>query len=149
LIISWGYKSLKPSHSIFLDNHQFQGTRDYAAFLTIPIAIDFMKQYHWEKVSMDCKQLTQRNASRFCELMGTEPLTAISDDFIGQLFSIPIKIKFPEKLHDILYETFRVQVPVLNHEGNSYLRYSIQGFNKQSDLDQLYNALSELGPDRI
>jgi isopenicillin-N epimerase len=108
-----------------------------------------MKQYHWEKVSMDCKQLTQRNAGRFCELMGTEPLTAISDDFIGQLFSIPIKIKSPEKLHDILYETFLIQVPVLNHDGNSYLRYSIQGFNDQSDLDQLYNALAELGPDRI
>jgi isopenicillin-N epimerase len=149
LIISWGYKSLKPSHSIFLDNHQFQGTRDYAAFLTIPTAIDFMNQYNWEKVSKDCKMLTQHNANRFCKLMGTEPLTAISDDFIGQLFSIPIKIKHPEKLHDTLYETFRIQVPVLNHEGNSYLRYSIQGFNEQSDLDQLYHALAELGPDRM
>jgi isopenicillin-N epimerase len=149
LIISWGYKSLKPSHSIFLDNHQFQGTRDYAAFLTIPTAIDFMNQYNWEKVSKDCKMLTQHNANRFCKLMGTEPLTAISDDFIGQLFSIPIKIKHPEKLHDTLYETFRIQVPVLNHEGNSYLRYSIQGFNEQSDLDQLYHALTELGPDRM
>jgi isopenicillin-N epimerase len=149
LIISWGYKSLKPSHSIFLDNHQFQGTRDYAAFLTIPTAIDFMNQYNWEKVSKDCKMLTQHNANRFCKLMGTEPLTAISDDFIGQLFSIPIKIKHPEKLHDTLYETFRIQVPVLNHEGNSYLRYSIQGFNEQSDLDKLYHALAELGPDRM
>lgn len=149
LIISWGYKSIKPSHSIYLDNHQFQGTRDYAAFLTIPAAIDFMEKFDWKKVSEDSKRLTQYNAIRFCELFGTEPLTAISDDFIGQLFSIPIKIKHPDKLHDTLYDTYRIQVPVLNHEGNSYLRYSIQGFNEQADLNQLYNALLELGPERI
>ena len=29
LLISWGFKSPKPSHSLFLDNHQLQGTRDY------------------------------------------------------------------------------------------------------------------------
>ena len=145
LIISWGYKSIKPSHSIFLDHHQFQGTRDYSAFLTIPAAIDFMRAFNWKKVSEDSRHLTQSNANRFCELMGTQPLTAISDDFIAQLFSIPINIQNPEKLHDILYNEYRIQVPVLIHEGNSYLRYSIQGFNDQNDLNHLYNALVELG----
>jgi isopenicillin-N epimerase len=145
LIISWGYKSIKPSHSIFLDHHQFQGTRDYSAFLTIPAAIDFMRAFNWKKVSEDSRHLTQSNANRFCELMGTQPLTAISDDFIEQLFSIPINIQNPEKLHDILYNEYRIQVPVLIHEGNSYLRYSIQGFNDQNDLNHLYNALVELG----
>ena len=77
--------------------------------------------------------------------MGTQPLTAISDDFIAQLFSIQINIQNPEKLHDILYNEYRIQVPVLIHEGNSYLRYSIQGFNDQNDLNHLYNALVELG----
>ncbi len=144
LIISWGYKGLKPSNSIFLDNHQFQGTRDYSAFLTIPAAIDFMSVFNWKKVSADSRHLTQSNAKRFCDLMGTQPLTAITNDFIAQLFSIPIKIQNPEKLHDLLYKQYRIQVPVLNHEGNFYLRYSIQGFNEQNDLDQLYNALVEI-----
>jgi isopenicillin-N epimerase len=149
LIISWGYKSLKPSHSIFLDNHQFQGTRDYSSFLTIPAAIDFMEQFNWKKVNEESKNITQHNANRFCVLMGTEPLTCISDDFIAQLFSIPINIKYPEKLHDLLYENYKIQIPVLNHEGKSYLRYSIQGFNEQSDMDQLYDALNELKPELI
>jgi isopenicillin-N epimerase len=146
LIISWGYKSINPSNSKFLDNHQFQGTRDYSAFLTIPAAIEFMEKFNWKKVSKECKNITKSNATRFCELMGTQPLTDITDDFITQLFSIPIKIKSPEKLHDILYDTYRIQVPVLNHEGNSYLRYSIQGFNEQSDLDLLYDVLNEIRP---
>ncbi len=144
LIISWGYKSLKPSHSFFLDNHQFQGTRDYSSFLTIPAAIEFMEANDWQKVSNDCKKITQLNAVRFCELMNTEPLTAISDDFIAQLFCIPIHIKHPEQLYDLLYNQYRIQIPILNHEGNSYLRYSIQGFNDQSDLDRLFDVLHEI-----
>lgn len=144
LIISWGYKSIKPSQSIFLDYHQFQGTRDYSAFLTIPAAIDFMERFNWKKVSEDCRNITKSYAKRFCELMGTEPLTAITDDFIAQLFSIPINIKSPEKLHDILYDQYRIQIPILNHEGNFYLRYSIQGFNEPADLNNLFQALLEL-----
>ena len=44
LIISWGYKADKPSHSLFLDYHQQQGTRDFSAFCCIPAAISFMKE---------------------------------------------------------------------------------------------------------
>lgn len=144
LIISWGFKSQKPSHSLFLDNHQFQGTRDYSAFLTIPAAIDFMQRFDWKQVSSACKKLTQANAQRFCDLMGTKAISPINDDFIGQLFCIPIPANTAETLHDILYEKYRIQIPVLVHEEKYYLRYSIQGFNDQRDMDQLYLALEEL-----
>ncbi len=144
LVISWGFNTPKPSHSKFLDNHQLQGTRDYAAFLTIPAAIRFMEKYQWTKVAAESKRLTQNNATRFCELMGTKANSPINDDFIAQMFSIPIKVASPEKVHDTLYQQFGIQVPVLTHEGNHYLRYSIQGFNGQSDLDQLYEAIVKL-----
>jgi isopenicillin-N epimerase len=144
LIISWGYKSPKPSTSLYLDNHQFQGTRDYSAFLTIPAAIEFMEKNHWTSVANDCRTITQLNAKRFCDLMGTNALSTISNDFIAQLFSIPIKIDSPDKLHNTLYQDYKIQIPVLAHEGNFYLRYSIQGFNNQQDLDKLYSALVEL-----
>ena len=55
LIISWGYESLSPSDSQFLDYHQFNGTRDFSAYLTIPKAIEFMHQHNWGKVSDICK----------------------------------------------------------------------------------------------
>jgi isopenicillin-N epimerase len=144
LIISWGYKSPKPSNSIFIDNHQFQGTRDYSAFLTIPAAIDFMERFSWKELSHKCKIITQQNANRFCDLMGTKAISPINDDFIGQLFSIPINITAPEKLHDILYNEYRIQIPIPIHEGNFYLRYSIQAFNSQEDLDKLYAAIINL-----
>ena len=149
LIISWGFKSLKPSHSLFLDNHQFQGTRDYSAFLTIPAAIDFMDQYNWKEVSAISRKITQNNAQRFCDLIGTNSNSPINDDFIAQLFCIPIPASSASTLHDELYQNYQIQIPVLNHEGNNYLRYSIQGFNNQQDLDKLYSALEGMKLSKI
>jgi isopenicillin-N epimerase len=36
LIVSWGYESEKPSGSTFIDHHEFAGTRDFSAYLTVP-----------------------------------------------------------------------------------------------------------------
>jgi len=144
LLISWGYESLHPSHSQFLDYHQLQGTRDYAAFLTIPAAIRFMHDHNWRAVSIACKETTQANAARFCRLLHATPLCPVTDDFIAQLYSVPILTDNPEKLHDLLYEKYKIQVPVMPQGDKVYLRYSIQAFNSNEDLDRLYAALEEL-----
>ena len=144
LVISWGYEAFFPSDSKFLDWHQMNGTRDYSAFLTIPKAIEFMKQYNWKEVSERCKKLVRDNAIRFCELAGSQPLCPITDEFLGQLFSIPINTKEPEKLQRHLFEHYKIEIPVMRHGDKVYLRYSINAFNSQHDLDVLYNAISEL-----
>lgn len=144
LVVSWGYEAFFPSDSKFLDWHQMNGTRDYSAFLTIPKAIEFMNQYNWKEVSEKCKKLVRDNALRFCELAGSQPLCPISDEFLGQLFSIPINTKEPEKLQRHLFEHYKIEIPVMRHGDKVYLRYSINAFNSQHDLDVLYNAISEL-----
>lgn len=144
LVVSWGYEAFFPSDSKFLDWHQMNGTRDYSAFLTIPKAIEFMNQYQWKDVSDRCKKLVRDNALRFCDLAGSQPLCPISDEFLGQLFSIPINTKEPEKLQRHLFEHYKIEIPVMRHGDKVYLRYSINAFNSQHDLDVLYNAISEL-----
>jgi isopenicillin-N epimerase len=144
LIVSWGYKALFPSPSPFLDYHQMNGTRDYSAFLTIPAAIDFMQQHNWENVAAGCRKLVQDNASVFCELLNTKPLAPITDDFILQLLAAEIKTTEPEKLHDYFFEKYKIQIPVMRHGSKVYLRYSINAFNDQKDLDKLFNAIKEI-----
>ena len=39
LVVSWGYESEAPSASQFVDYHEWQGTRDMAAYLATPAAI--------------------------------------------------------------------------------------------------------------
>ncbi len=144
LIVSWGYKALFPSHSAFLDYHQMNGTRDYAAFLTIPAAIEFMQAHNWWQVAADCRKLVQNNAPQFCELLGAQPLAPVNDDFILQLFSAEIKAPEPEKLYRHFFDAYQIEIPVMRHGDKVYLRYSINGFNSQQDLDKLFDAIADI-----
>ena len=144
LIISWGYDSAFPSDSLFLDYHQNQGTRDFSAFLTIPAALRFMREHNWEQVAADCRKLVQGNALRFCELLQTQPLAPVDGRFIAQLFSIPVTTAQPEQLQRLLFEKYRIEIPVMRHGEKTYLRYSINAFNSQQDLDKLYHALEQI-----
>jgi isopenicillin-N epimerase len=144
LVISWGYESAYPSHSRFLDYHQTQGTRDFSAFLTTEKSIEFLKENNWTQVAADCRKLAHSNYKRFCDLLGSEPLCPVTDEFLGQMCSISIKSTQPEKLQRHLFEKYKIEVPVMKHEDYVFLRYSVQGYNTQQDLDVLFNAIKEI-----
>ena len=144
LVVSWGFNALFPDASTFLDYHQMNGTRDYSAFLTIPTAIEFMQVHNWQDIAGDCRKLVQQNAPAFCELLGSKPLAPITDDFILQLFSAEIKTREPEKLHRHFFDNYKIEIPVMRHGDKVYLRYSINAFNSQQDLDTLFTAIKEI-----
>jgi isopenicillin-N epimerase len=144
LVVSWGYDAIYPSHSQFLDYHQMQGTRDFSAFLTIPAAIQFMQENDWEATRAACNDIVMRNAKRFCDLLNTAPISPVSKDFIGQMFSIPINSKDPLALKALLFNKYKIEVPVMPHNDMLFIRYSIQAFNTQEDLDVLYEAMKDI-----
>lgn len=144
LVISWGYKAAKPSHSPFLDYNQMIGTRDFTAFLTVPACIKFMKEHNWPEVATKCRQMVVDNAPRFFELMGATPLSPLNDEWLGQMVSIPIHTSQPEALQRKLFTDYKVEVPITVQANDTYVRYSINAFNTQADVDALYNALAEI-----
>lgn len=144
LVISWGYQALFPSHSPFLDYHQMQGTRDFSAFLTVPYAIDFMQKNNWEKVSASCRKLVKENAPQLCMLLNATPIAPLTDDFVVQLYSAQIKTSEPEKLQRDLYEKYKIEIPVMRQGDKVYLRYSINAFNTQADLDKLFDSIQKI-----
>ncbi len=141
LIISWGYESDHPSDSRFLDYHQFNGTRDYSAFLCTPACIDFMREHQWDVVSSDCRALVHGQAERFASLLQTEPLAPVNEDWIGQMLSLPIRTDQPEALQRELFDIHRIEVPLMRHQGRAFIRFSINAFNSVRDLDALFDAL--------
>jgi isopenicillin-N epimerase len=144
LVVSWGYNAIYPSHSQFLDYHEMQGTKDFSAFLTIPAAINFMKENNWEARRVACNEMVMGNAKRFCQLLNTQSVSPITKEFIGQMFSIPINSNDPLALKKLLFNKYKIEVPVMPHNNKLYIRYSIQAFNTQNDLDVLYLALQEI-----
>jgi|SRR5688572_3800492 len=144
LIISWGYEAEDPSDSQFLDYHQFNGTRDFSAYLTIPKAIEFRKIYNWDGVTDESKKMVRNNAARFCSLLNAKPLCPVTDEFLGQMLSLPIDTDEPELLQKTLFDKYKIEIPVMRHGKRIFIRYSLNGFNSQGDLDNLYEALSDI-----
>jgi isopenicillin-N epimerase len=144
LVVSWGYESLNPGNSQFLDYHEYQGTNDGSAFLCTPAVIDFLETNNWKQKSAEAKALVLNNYPRFCKLVNSEILAPLSLSFFGQIASIPIRCSAPQELKNLLYEKYKIQVPIMLLNDAVYLRYSINAYNDQLDLDILYNALEKI-----
>ena len=144
LVVSWGYKALKPSASQFLDYHQMIGTRDFSAFLAVTMSIIFMNDHKWPEVAKKCHEMVLANAPLFYELLGTQPISPLTSEWIGQMISIPIHTKEPEILQRKLFKEFNIEIPIMRQGEDIYMRYSINAFNSIQDLEALHNALSTI-----
>lgn len=144
LVVSWGYDSATPTGNQFLDYHDYQGTNDESAYLSTPNVIDFLEQNNWNKKAAEAKELVLKNYPRFCKLVNSEPIAPQTTVFFGQMASVPIRTSKPQELKDLLYEKYKIQIPVMELNDSVYLRYSINAYNSQADLDKLYCALKDI-----
>lgn len=144
LIISWGYQAEFPGKSRFLDYHQSQGTRDYAAFLTIPAALEFRNKHHWDAVCAQSRTLIRANYQSLCNIFGTQPVCPVTEEFLGQMCSIPVPAKDPMALKKILFENYRIEIPVFRLLGTVYVRLSAQAYVDQAEVDYLHLVLTEI-----
>jgi isopenicillin-N epimerase len=143
LLISWGYESDMPGKSKFLDYHQLQGTRDYSAFLTIPKSIEYLNDNNWWDVSARCKQMILDNYDDLCDIAGTKPIVPVSSEFLGQMCSVPVPISDPMELKSMLYDQYKIEIPVFQWKDQVFLRLSTQAYVDQEDVDFLKKSLKE------
>ena len=142
LVISWGWENEKPGPSKYLDWHEWQGTRDMSAFLTVPVAIKFLEKYNWLEMSKKCREQVTHTRNKFLDYLNIAP--PCPDHWLGQMASIPLPINDANTFKKKLLETYHIQVPVFQWEGHTYLRYSIQAYNSEDDLEKLFFAVKEL-----
>ncbi|MBI5943021.1 MAG: aminotransferase class V-fold PLP-dependent enzyme [Chloroflexi bacterium] len=142
LVVSWGYESETPGTSTFVDHHEWWGTRDIAAFLSVPAAIRFQQDHDWAQVRRDCHELAIIAQRRICDLTGIPPLHSKSDSWFAQLTAAPLPADTDlAALKARLYDEYRVEVPLIAWKDKKLIRISIQGYNSQEDVDHLLEAL--------
>ena len=146
LVVSLGWEAEKPGPSPFVDHHEWQGTRDLAAFLSVPEAIRFMRDHDWDHVREGCHDLVRQARSAVSELTGLPPLTSDSADWYVQMAAFPLPAVSAEAFQKRLFDEFRIEIPVIPWNGQALLRISIQGYNTQDDVDRLVTALRALLP---
>lgn len=153
LVIShgWTEKSKEPGakgafgNSPFIDEIEMQGTRDPAAWLSVPSAIAFKRDNDWDAVAAHCQALAQDTARRLGELTGLTPLSA--PEFCApQMVAMPIPECDTAALHKTLFDRYRIEIPVFKWQETCIARLSVQGYNSKPQMDRLIEALSkELG----
>lgn len=149
LIVSWGYHATPQttSGSQFLDTLGWTGTKDPAATLSVPAAIQFIQDHDWNQVRLDCHGLLRTTIQRICDLAQMAPLYPLDSDFYHQMGIAPLP---PDTdiatLKTRLYDEQHVEVPLIEWNQRKFVRISVQGYNTQDDLDALYQGLRELNP---
>ena len=144
LIISWGYEADKPAKSKFLEENETQGTRDISAWLTVPAIMKFFEENNMPERQALCRKKILEEYPVFCDLVGTEPICKLSPEFLGQMCSIPITPKDPLQLKEILYNDYKIEIPVMQDGNETYLRISYQVYNSMDDLEYLKQTLKKL-----
>ena len=141
LVVSWGYESDTPSHSQFLDYMQWQGTNDISSYLTIPDTIKFLNENNWQQVSKECKKINKWARKEINQVLKKEPIS--SDDFIGQMSSIPMNSD--DILQDQIefYIKYKIQIPFIKWNDKEFFRISIQIYNSKEDVIKLLEALDD------
>ncbi|HLF26355.1 MAG TPA: aminotransferase class V-fold PLP-dependent enzyme [Anaerolineae bacterium] len=144
LVVSWGWESETPGDSPFIDQHEWQGTRDIAAFLSVPAAIEFMRAHAWDRVRAECHALAREFRQRMTELTGLPPLSPDSPDWYAQMVALPLPDCDRNALKRRLYDDYHIEIPLQMWNGSSLSRASFQGYNTREDVDKAMEAFRAL-----
>lgn len=145
LVVSWGYESEAPGDSTFIDHHEWWGTRDIAAFLTVPKAIQFQQEQDWAEVRSACHHLAVETWKRIHDLTGLAPLHSDPDTWFAQMIvaTLPADTDLAVLKLRLLNE-FQIEIPLIAWNERKLIRLSVQGYNSQRDMDRLLFALKKL-----
>jgi isopenicillin-N epimerase len=148
LIVSWGFNSTPETTtgSRFIDLLQWTGTKDPAAALTVPSAIQFMRDNNWDEVRKESHELLQRGIGQICELVNMPPLYPLDSSFYCQMGIAPLPHSNLVVLKSRLYDEYKIEVPLIQWQDKQFIRISVQGYNSQEDIDALVKALELLLP---
>lgn len=147
LVVSWGYESEASSGSTFIDHNEWWGTRDLAAFLAVPEAIRFQQENDWDEVRATCHQLLCSAQAQICAITGLPPLHSYDQTWFAQMATAPLPANAEiGALKQWLYDEYRIEIPLIEWNGNKLVRISVQGYNSARDVARLCRALSALLP---
>jgi isopenicillin-N epimerase len=151
LVVSWGWGPEAEGNWTFIAQdsplvalHEWQGTRDISAPLSVPAAIDFMRAYDWPRVQAACRGLARDARRRLTELTGLEPLSPDGADWYAQMVSLPLPPCDAPQLKRRLYDDCNIEIPVFDWHGRQLIRVSIQAYNSEQDVACLIDALRKL-----
>ena len=156
LVISHGANASSTERSRFHLEHDWTGTRDPSAWLSVPAALREMGRMlegGWPELRRHNRDLALAGRQLLCEALGIEP--PCPEAMIGSLASVPLPVGEGEALHDLfpfdvlqgrLFDEYRIEVPVIAWPAppKRLIRVSAQLYNWKEQYAYLAAALRDL-----
>ena len=156
LVISHGASAKSIKRSRFHLEHDWTGTRDPSAWLSVPVALremESMVEGGWDEVRRRNRALVLEGRDILCDALGID--APCPDSMIGSLASLPlpdgdsgsVNELFPfDRLQDRLLKDYRIEVPVIAWPAppRRLVRISAQLYNSRPQYVALAEALQDV-----
>ena len=151
LIVSHGWNKKNNSinqkgalgNSRFIDMFEYNGTKDPAAWLSVPASIKYINDKKNTKLFITQSKVLYDFALKLSKTFKM-PLLGDKKFLPPLMMSVPIpkvkEIEFQRKL----YKNYRIEIPIIPWENKSFARISYQLYNSIKDLEKLEYALKKL-----
>jgi isopenicillin-N epimerase len=142
-LISWGRNEFI-SNSAFIDEFEYQGTRDLAPFLSVPAGIEFHKRFMKQKVKAEITRSLEYLKSELTQIFDTAALIEhIPENIQMYAHALPENID-GQLLKTRLYNDYKIELPVSTQNNVEYLRISLQIFNDLEEINILLSVLRKI-----
>ena len=151
LIVSHGWNKKNNStnqkgalgNSRFIDMFEYNGTKDPAAWLSVPASIKYINDKKNTKLFITQSKVLYDFALKLSKTFKM-PLLGHRKFLPPLMISVPIpkvkEIEFQRKL----YKNYKIEIPIIPWENKSFARISYQLYNSIKDLEKLEYALKKL-----
>jgi isopenicillin-N epimerase len=151
-VLSWG--RLPPSHiECWSDEFVWSGTRNPAAYLSIPSAIEFLEEVGLDTFRNRTHWLAQYARQRIAELTRLEPIIPDDPNWYASMAHVPLSptdtnetCAVSNPLQHTIWHRFGIEVPIVDFRGRRYIRVSCHLYNDTSQIEKLAHALKEILP---
>jgi len=143
-VVSWGAQGDTFHTSEFLDEHEYLGTRDLSAFLTVPDGIDWMRRNEWATMQAVCRQMRSDTMDMLARISGIERIHQDTNDDVLQMGAVLLPSHWgTDELKRWLLDVHRIEVVVQPWLGRGILRFSVHAHTSMQDLETLCVAVAE------
>ena len=142
LIVGHGWQPDAVSEHPLADYVERLGTRDVAAFLSVPDAIEYMNSNAWSEVRERCHQMGRTAKQQIETEFASGSLCPDHVDWYSQMFPIhlPDDVDLVE-LSRRFRETHKIEIPLIRWQELAIARLSVQIYTQQDEIDSLVHAL--------
>ena len=143
LVVSHGWSRPHEEKSRYHDLFDWTGTMDPSAYISVGAAVRFLRENDWPSVRAACHELARQTRDRINEMTGLEPVCPDSPEWFSQMFVARLPKTTHEKLCEVLWPEFKIEVPLPLWNDEPLIRVSVQAYNTPEHMQRLLGAIEK------